>query len=300
MRLFRLISLITCLALVALAAAGLMAPAASAQDAGTVRVRLEARMTEASEAIGDGVHWRIFGVTPGENGQLPLLGEATGGARAFDITPGYYLVHAAYGFASTARRLSVAAGAATEVFNLEAGAMQLNGATEVGSRVPAGLVRFDVYAKTADSAPALASASASATDANAGRTLVARNIRSDEIVPFPAGTYHVVSRYGTINAETRADIRVEAGKVTQATILHRAARVSLRLVRAKGGDAIADTAWSVITEAGEVVTESTSAFPAFVLTEGNYTAIAKNAEKTFSRDFEVISGIDQEVEVVLE
>jgi len=64
--------------------------------------------------------------------------------------------------------------------------------------------------------------------------------------------------------------------------------------------AIANTAWSILTESGDVITESVSAFPAFVLSEGNYTAIARNDEKIYSRDFEVLSGIDQDIELLAE
>ena len=130
--------------------------------------------------------------------------------------------------------------------------------------------------------------------------LVARNIRPNEIVPFHAGTYHVVSQYGRLNAEVRADFMVEPGKVTKATIVHRAARITFKLVKVAGGDAIANTAWSILTESGDVITESNSAFPAFVLSEGTYSAIAKNADKIYSREFTVEPGVNRDVEVLSE
>ena len=71
-----------------------------------------------------------------------------------------------------------------------------------------------------------------------------------------------------------------------------------RLVRAAGSDAIANTAWSITNESGDLITESSSAFPAFVLSEGKYTAIAKNSEKIYSREFEVIAGVNQDIEVL--
>jgi hypothetical protein len=251
-----------------------------------VRISFEARMTEAGAVIEDGLSWRVFGSTVGEDGKLPLLAEAQGGSKSFDMTPGEYLVHAAYGYAGAVRRVVVGKDPPNEVFVLDAGALQLNGVTADEAKISPSLLRFDIYADTADE--------------RGERQLIARNVRPGEIVPFPQGTYHVVSSYGQLNAEVRADLRVEPGKVTQATMLHRAARMSFRLVKLTGGDAIADTAWSIITEAGEVITESASAFPVFVLSEGNYTAIAKNNEKIYSRDFEVLSGIDQDLEVLAE
>ena len=123
-------------------------------------------------------------------------------------------------------------------------------------------------------------------------------IKPNEIVPFPEGTYHVVSYFGNLNAQIRADLRVKAGQVTTAQLAHRAARITLRLVRSAGGDALANTAWSVLNESGDLITESTSAFPNIVLSEGNYTAIAKNNETIYSHDFIVHAGSSQDVEVL--
>ena len=39
-------------------------------------------------------------------------------------------------------------------------------------------------------------------------------ISPDEMVRLAADTYHVVSRYGAVNAQTRADVEVKAGKLT--------------------------------------------------------------------------------------
>jgi len=261
-------------------------PPAATAPAGVFRVTFEARMTETGAPIAAGVEWRIFGTQPGEDGKLPLLAEATGGVRSFDMSGGEYFVHAAYGYAGAVRRIVIAEPRKREIFTLNAGAMQLGAVTVGEVRIPTSYLRFDIYAREADD--------------RGERQLIARNIRPGEIVPFHAGTYHVVSQYGNLNAEIRADLRVEPGKITQASLLHRAARMSFRLVQSAGGDAIADTAWSLITESGDLITESSSAFPTFVLTEGSYTAIAKNRDKVYQRDFKVISGVDQDIEVLIQ
>ena len=62
-----------------------------------------------------------------------------------------------------------------------------------------------------------------------------------------AGIYNVVGTYGDANAVVRADVTVEAGKLTEATLSHAAAKVTFKLVARAGGDAIADTQWTVAT-----------------------------------------------------
>jgi len=96
----------------------------------------------------------------------------------------------------------------------------------------------------------------------------------------------------------RSDIRVQAGKLTDVTISHRAAMITLKLVGDKGGEALANTAWSVITPGGDIIKESIGAFPRVVLSEGEYRAIAKNEGKVFERGFNVVNGVDAEVEVI--
>ena len=96
----------------------------------------------------------------------------------------------------------------------------------------------------------------------------------------------------------RSDIRVQAGKLTDVTVSHRAAVITLKLVSDRGGEALANTAWSVITPGGDVIKESIGAFPRVVLSEGEYRAIAKNEGKVFERPFNVVNGVDAEVEVV--
>lgn len=125
------------------------------------------------------------------------------------------------------------------------------------------------------------------------------DIAANQVVRLNAGTYHVVSEYGDVNAVIRADIQVEAGKITQATIQHRAADITLKLVSTPGGEAIADTAWAVLTASGDIVSESVSAFPSMVLGEGQYAVVARNKNKNYTRDFSVKAGENMDVEVLL-
>ena len=129
--------------------------------------------------------------------------------------------------------------------------------------------------------------------------MVVEDVKPNTIVRLNSGTYHIVSEYGSVNAVIRSDIRVEAGKLTEAVIQHRAAQLTLKLVSEPGGEAIADTAWSILTSGGDVVSESVGAFPTIVLAEGEYTAIARNKNKVHQRDFTVVAGRNSDVEVLL-
>ena len=66
----------------------------------------------------------------------------------------------------------------------------------------------------------------------------------------------------------------------------------------EGGEAIADTRWSVLTQAGDLVTTGVGAFPSFVLAEGDYTVIANHEDGQFQRVVTVVSGENADVEVL--
>src|SRR6185437_13872840 len=80
-----------------------------------------------------------------------------------------------------------------------------------------------------------------------------------ETFDLPAGGLRLEGRVGDANAMVRSDIRVAAGKLTDVTVTHRAAAITLKLVAAKGGEALANTAWSVLTPGGDVIKESIGA-----------------------------------------
>ena len=102
------------------------------------------------------------------------------------------------------------------------------------------------------------------------------------------------------NAVVRADIEVNAGKLTDATIRHKGAEATFKLVEKEGGEALANTIWTVLTEAGDTLHQSVGAFPKIILAEGTYTAVARHDNRTFARDFTISPGLNRDVEVRLQ
>ncbi|MFC4625584.1 hypothetical protein ACFO1V_10205 [Daeguia caeni] len=248
----------------------------------TTKLDLKARLTEDGGEIPSGLFWCVFSSDVGPDGQLPVVATAKGGSASFDLPAGSYLVHVSYGRAGATKRITLGNAPRQEVMVLDAGGMKLSAALPDGSRINSDLLRFSIYSG----------------DESNERSLIAPDIKPDTIVRLNSGTYHVVSNYGTANATIRADIRVDAGKLTEATVQHRAAEVTLKLVREHGGEALADTSWSILNASGDVVRESAGAYASLVLIEGDYVAIAKNKDHIYQRDFKVESGKNEEVEVL--
>jgi hypothetical protein len=243
-----------------------------------------AELTDHSPEIKRGVFWRIFKPKPGADGKLPLVASAQGGTSSFTLEQGSYLVHAAFGRAGATKRITVGAAPSREVLVLDAGGLELDGMTPGGRHIPANLLRFSIY----EAHP----------DADGDRPLIVPDVKPDTIVRLNAGTYHVVSKYGTVNSVIRSDIRVEAGKLTEATVEHRAAQLTIKLVREHGGEAMADTSWSILTDVGETIYDNVGAYASLVLAEGDYVIVAKNRGRVYQRALAVEAGHNQDVEVL--
>lgn len=251
---------------------------------GEGEITLSAQLTDKGEEITRGLVWRVFRPEPGADGKLPLVASAQGGTAAFQLPPGSYLVHASYGRAGATKRITVGRDAKRESMVLDAGGLKLDATLAGGIRIPREKLRFSIY------------------EARSGKddekALIIPNVQPNTVVRLNAGVYNVVSTYGSVNAVIRSDIRVEAGKLTEATVEHRAAEVTLKLVREAGGEALADTSWSVLNESGDSIKEAVGAFAPMVLAEGNYTVIAKNRDRIYQKDLTVEAGKNGEVEVV--
>ena len=245
-------------------------------------VTLTARITQDGTPIPDGLVWRIFDTQPDASGELALVAKSDLGAANLQLPPGEYVVHVAYGRAQTSQPLSVVPGTNETSFVLEAGALRLNSAVSGDIPIAPDLLTFDIFTAGEE----------------VDRALVAEGLLPNEIVTLNVGTYHIVSHFGSVNAVVRADLRVEPGQLTDATLYHHASAVSFRLVSEEGGEAIADVEWIVKTPDGATIFTELGAFPSTVLAEGEYLVLAKQGSQVFNREFQVQPGEGQEIEVL--
>ncbi|MBO4225151.1 hypothetical protein [Bradyrhizobium neotropicale] len=258
-------------------------PPPGVQTANQAVLSLTARYGKDLPVINNGLVWRVFADKPDDNGTFKLIREDRGATPNIVLPPGNYVVHVALGLVSAVRAVSLKSETDRESFILPAGGLRIEG--RVGSsKIPPNQISFAIY-------------KGSQFD-GADRSALIPNVAAGDVALLPEGTYYIISNYGDANSVVRSDIRVQAGKLTDATVSHRAAVITLKLVSEKGGEALANTAWSVITPGGDVIKESIGAFPRVVLSEGEYRAIAKNEGKVFERPFNVVNGVDGEVEVI--
>ncbi len=262
------------------------APAADGTTPTGGQVNLVALLTVDGQRIDQGLVWRVFASTRDPRAQTKLLMTKREASPTIDLEPGEYIVNAAFGRADITRKIVVTAGtAASEKFVLNAGGLKVKALVD-GIEPPANTVAYDILS--------------SERDQSDNRMRVLAGAKPNAINRLNAGIYRIVSRYGDANAKVEADVTVEAGKLTEATVSHSAARVTFKLVTRVGGEALPDTQWTVQTPEGQLVLQSVGALPTHILAPGTYSVTAKSTSGVYKRDFTVANGEVAQVEVLMQ
>lgn len=248
---------------------------------------LHAQLAPGMEPLKRGIRWRVFSLPSeeagSETGEPTLVTDTRDAQPALDLAPGAYIVNCRFGAASITTRVMVGLNPQVETVVLDAGALRITSLLGPSEPAPEEYVSLDIFSRDPDLDP---------------QSRIVEAAEPGGLIRLPAGSYYVVSRYGDGNAVRRSKVRVDAGRLTDAQIVHAAAEISFKLVTAPGGEALAGTSWTVLTPGGDTVLESDGAYAGQVLAAGEYIAVAKLGERIFNQPFVVETGADAEIEVV--
>lgn len=229
------------------------------------------------QPIAEGLLWRVFSDQSDINGNFPLVAESSDAQPLFTLDPGGYVVHVGYGLATATEHVVLGSAASTADLILNAGAIRLNAIVN-GREIDGRELSFQILK-------------------NEGgiEHSVLDEAKVGDIIRLKAGSYEVASTYGTANARIQVDLDVEPGKLTDATVNHKAASIRLKLTRTGSDIEIGDATWSILTPGGDPVTTSAGAVSSLILAEGDYIALAQYAGQTIQKEFTVRSGETTEI-----
>ena len=253
-------------------------------DPGTLG--LSAILAKDSQTLAGGLIWRIYDGRVRDDGSYRLLHTMREPRLTVTLPGGEYLVNAAYGRANVTKRLIVWPDKRLDdVFNLNAGGLRLYATLAKQPLLSEQSLTFDVYSEESDQF--------------GNRRKVIAGAKSGVVMRLNGGAYRVESTYGDSNAVIEAEVTVDPGKLTEATVDHQAGKVTFRLVRKPGGEALADTIWNIYSGDGQLVKKSGGAFPSHVLAAGSYEVRVQHALKELAAKFSVDAGDKKQVEVVM-
>jgi len=274
-----------------------LTPPALAEDAdvGQGTLNLSASLG-SGPALAAGLRWRVFKAAPDADGMHRLIVESALPRPNLTLPSGDYVVHVALGLASAEKSVTIGAEALNLKLALAAGALRIH-CTAGEKPVEPNDISLAIYVPERN---------------NATAKLVYAKARAGDIIGVPEGNYHIASTYldsvgigslgqkGAIptNSISAGDVNVATGKIVDVTLRHRVAKLTIKLVNAPGGGALANSTFTVLTPGGDIVRELAGAFPSLVLAEGEYVVVARHNAKTYQATFTVQSGMDRDVEVL--
>jgi hypothetical protein len=271
------------------------APAAAKPPAQTtaqvqlpVPVTFKALVAETGPRLQAGITWRVYEAktSPATSG-FKLVSTHRDPMPTAALLPGEYLVNAAYGLSNLTKKIKVESGRSIEeTFVLNTGGLKLAALLADNTPLPASAARYDILSDEEDQF--------------GNRQMVLRDAKPGIVIRLNAGAYRIECLYGDANAIAKADITVEPGKVTEATLKQTGAKTTFKLVQTLGGEALADTKWTLLTSAGDVVKENAGALPTHILAPGSYAVVADHSGESFTRKFSIEPGEAKQIEVVVE
>ena len=254
-------------------------------NAATGTLRLTAHLTDTSAALESGTTWRVF-TADINSGSSRLVATSTKAEPQLSLPAGTFAVNVTFGLAHLTQTVSLKPGDnRAKKFVINAGALKVLSKINSSSFISPGSVRFDLMSDERDQL--------------GNRKAVLTNVRPGKITRLNSGVYQIVSRAGDANAVVSSEVTVEAGKLTEATVIHETAKVTLKLVRSRGGDAMADTRWTIKNKEGKTIKETAGALPSHILAPGQYTVTAISAGTAHTRAFQINTGDNVEVEIVM-
>lgn len=263
-------------------------PDAGESETGTdAKVRLLAFITDAGEEIRSGAVWRVYKAQKNEHGHFDLLKSSETPRFESRLPIGTYLVNLSWGRSHLTEKLEVpSAKPIGKSFVLNAGGLRLSAQTGDGAALPVQQVTWRIYSEERDQ--------------SGNRQLLIDQAPGGKIIRLNAGIYHVESLLGTANGMIEADLTVEAGKLTDATVTHTATQVTFKLVNAPGGEALAGATWRIRSSDGGLIKETGGALPSQILAAGDYLIEAQFSGRTFARRITIEPGDPVHVEIVIQ
>lgn len=263
-----------------------LAGIASAQQFGGQRtgvLAMRATFGERGGEIPGDLVWRIYSV---RGGDVQFVTKSEVPRPSFVLPAGQYAVHVSHGLATAMREVNVGELGSVASIPVNVGALSVSGYLGIPERpIPPARQKLTLYIPTAN---------------NSEGKLVTDILKPHSRLNLPEGTYHLVSTYSGSNSVVRTDVKIETGKVTEAVVNHRAATMTLKLVRQAGGVALAGAEWTIETPGGDIVAEAVGAFPSVDIGEGSYNVLARHNDREYRGQMKVEGGINRDFEIVVE
>jgi len=254
---------------------------------GSEGLQLVARLASNSPPLSANIKWEIYNFTKSSDGNRAQILTSDVARPNLPLAPGKYIVRAVFGVSSTAKVIKISPAQITSAtFVLNTGGIRVKPVLIAG-KPPAGKVpRQWIYLAPTPKNP------------NAPR-FIATADDPDQIHQLNAGTYELVSKFGTANAVVKTNVTVSPGLLTEVEISHKAGIVRFKLFKKqRGGEELNGVVWKLFDDEGNEVASNLAASSGEIVAPGRYKVSAKYNGNTYTRMFRIKPGRTKLVQVI--
>jgi len=254
---------------------------------GTEGLELVAKLASDAPPLTTNIKWEIYNFQKSSDGNRAQIVTSDVAQPILPLAPGKYIVRAVFGVSSAAKVVTISTAQITDAtFILNTGGIRVKPLLIAGEPPLGKTPRQWIY---------LASGPKNLT----APQLVAIADDPKKIHQLTAGTYELISKFGTANAIVKTNVTVSPGLLTDVEVSHKAGIVTFKLFKKwRGGEELTDVIWKLFDEEDNIVASNLAAGSGEIIAPGRYKVAAKYNEDTFTKIFRIKPGRKKLIQVV--
>jgi len=257
-------------------------------DEGSEGLGLVAKLASNSPPLEINIKWEIYNFLKSSDGNRSQILTSEVAQPTLPLSPGKYIVRAVFGVSSTAKVITISPAQITDAtFILNTGGIRVKPLLIAGEPPAGKMPQQWIYLS-----PSPASSSAP--------QLVATADDPDEIHQLSAGTYELISKFGTANAVVKTNVTISPGLLTEVEVSHKAGIVQFKLFKKwRGGEELTGASWKLFDDEGNEVASDLAAGSGEIIAPGRYKVTALYNDNTYTKMFNIKPGRKKLIQVVV-
>ena len=254
---------------------------------GSEGLELVARLAPDSPVLDANIKWEIYNFSKSSNSNRTQVLASEVARPKLPLAPGKYIVRAVFGVSSTARVITISPAQITDAtFILNTGGIRVKPLLIAGEPPAGQMPRQWIYLSPSPGSTSSPQLIATADD-------------PDEIHQLNAGTYELISKFGSANAIVKTNVTISPGLLTEVEISHKAGIVQFKLFdKWRGGKELKDVNWKLFDDEGNEIAKNFASSTGEIIAPGRYKVTALYNGTTYTKMFNIRPGRKKLIQVV--
>ncbi len=256
---------------------------------GSEGLGLVAKLASGSPPLEANIKWEIYNFKKSSDGNRSQILTSEVAQPTLPLSPGKYIVRAVFGISSTAKVITISPAQITDAtFILNTGGIRVKPLLIAGEPPAGKLSQQWIYLNPP-------------TGSTSSPQLIATANDPSEIHQLSAGTYELISKFGTANAVVKTNVTISPGLLTEVEVSHKAGIVQFKLFKKwRGGEELTGASWKLFDDEGNEVASDFAAGSGEIIAPGRYKVTALYNDNTYTKMFNIKPGRKKLIQIVVQ